>query len=127
VTLTAVFEYFGRGSSASRSLEVKLDSWITSGVDEEWLSPPEVVDAAVADPIFRAYLEEQDGLCKCGLGNGREEILWYRPELGAWEVGLLIWYEFPEPRMQLLLVHPVSGAILDRVDRPWDREGDGFP
>ncbi len=128
VTLTGLSQFFGPlGGEARLELELQHDSWIVDGIDATWLSPPEIVDAALADPAFRAYVIDQDRLCKCGLGNGREEILWYRPELRAWEVGLLIWHDFPEPRMQLVHVDPVSGAILDRVDRPWDRERDGFP
>jgi hypothetical protein len=127
VTLTGTFASYWRGREEpegdirDRTIEVSLDAWITGGADETWLSPPEVADAALADPAFVAYLETQD------LGNGREEILWYRPELGAWEVGVLVWYEHPEPRLHLVLVDPHSGAILDTVDRAWDQERDGFP
>jgi hypothetical protein len=128
VSLHGLFRFFGRAEGVAHGeLELQHDAWVVGGVDATWLSPPEVVDAALADAAFLAYIDEQDGLCRCGLGSGRQEILWYRPELGAWEVGLLIWYDFPEPRMQLWLVDPHSGAILDRVDRPWDEERDGFP
>jgi hypothetical protein len=130
VTLTGLFQSYRVGaasSSARRELELQLDAWVVNGADDTWLSPPEVVDAALADPAFLEYVTEQDGLCRCGLGNGRQEILWYRPELGAWEVGLLIWHDDPEPRMQLVHVDPRSGAIVDRVDRAWDRDADGFP
>jgi len=127
VTLTGTFAYYWRGREepegdiTDRTIKVSLDSWITGGADETWLSPPEVVDAALADSAFVAYLETQD------LGNGREEILWYRPELGAWEVGILVWYEFPEARLHLVLVDPHTGTILDTVDRPWSEVADGFP
>ncbi|OGO54433.1 MAG: hypothetical protein A2V85_05010 [Chloroflexi bacterium RBG_16_72_14] len=127
VTLTGTFAHYWRGREEpegdirDRTIEVALDAWITGGADDSWLSPPEVVDAALADPAFVAYLETQD------LGNGREEILWYRPELGAWEVGVLVWYEFPEPRLHLVLVDPHTGAIRDTVDRPWNEDVDGFP
>lgn len=127
VTLTGTFAYYWRGREepegdiTDRTIEISLDAWITGGADEPWLSPPEVVDAALADPAFVAYLETQD------LGNGREEILWYRPQLGAWEAGVLVWYEFPEPRLHLVLVDPHTGAILETVDRAWSEERDGFP
>ncbi len=122
VTLTGLFHFFGRdGDTANLEIRFQHEAWVVDGVDPSWLSPPEVIDSALADPDFRAYIIEQDG------ANGREPILWYRPELGAWEVGLLIWNDFPDPRMHLVLVDPVSGAIVDRVDRPWDQELDGFP
>ena len=127
VTLTGTFAYYWRGREepegdiTERTIEISLDAWITAGADEPWLSPPEVVDAALADPAFVAYLGTQN------LGNGREEILWYRPELDAWEVGVLGWYEFPEPRLHLVLVDPRTGAIIDTVDRAWSEERDGFP
>jgi hypothetical protein len=41
-----------------------------------------------------------------GPAPDREEILWYRPEWGAWEVGLLTWNDDPEPRMHLVIVDP---------------------
>jgi hypothetical protein len=126
VTLTGTFAYYWRGSHEPESIldqtiELSLDAWITGGVDDAWLSPPEIVDAALADTAFLDYLKPRD------LGNGREEILWYRPDLRAWEVGLLFWNVEPEPTMHLVLVDPHSGAVLDTVDRPWSEERDGFP
>jgi hypothetical protein len=126
IRLTGRFGYYWRGRNEpenilDRTIGIEIDAWITDGVDESWLSPPEVVDAALADPDFAAFLETQD------LGNGREEVLWYRPELGAWEVGVLIWYERPDPHLHLVIVDPHSGAILDTVERRWNRKRDGFP
>ena len=128
VTITGTFDWYWRGRPRNEPeypdiprIEVTLEAWVSGGADAAWLSPPEVVDAALADAAFVAYLETQD------LGNGREEILWYRPELAAWEVGVLIWYEFPEPRLHLVVVDPHTGQILDTVDRAWDEDRDGFP
>ena len=128
VHLHGLFQFFGRGGGdLDHELELHHNAWVVDGVDRSWLSPPEVVDAALADAAFLAYLVEQDRPCQCGLGNGRQEILWYRPELRAWEVGLVIWQGVADPEMHLWIVDPHSGAILDRVDRAWDMERDGFP
>jgi hypothetical protein len=125
ITLIGRFGSYSRGHAEpdgnSPSIEVTLDSWVAAGVEDGWLSPPEVVDAALRPQAFRRWLETQE------LGNGREAILWYRPELRLWEVGVLIWYDFPEPRMHLALVHPTTGDVVDVIDRPWSEAKDGFP
>jgi hypothetical protein len=128
VTLTGTFAYYWRGRDEpedldldNRKIAVPLDAWIAGGADETLLSPPEVVDAALADPAFLRYLGTQD------LGNGRDEILWYRPELGVWQVGVLAWYEAATPQMHLVHVDPRTGEVLETVDRPWDERMDGFP
>ena len=123
IILTGTFQYYsrdGRRDGPGSELSVPLDAWITGGADETWLSPPEVVDAALADDDFAEFLETQD------LGNSREEILWYRPELGAWEVGVLEWTH-PGGELHLVLIDAHTGDVLDTVDRPWDEGRDGFP
>jgi hypothetical protein len=125
VAITGIFDAYWRGDELMPDvrmgkLEVHLDSWVVDGADETRLSPPEVADAALADPAFAAYLETQQ------LGNGREVVLWYRPTLSLWEVGVLAWYA-PAQHMHLVLVDPHSGAVVDTVDRAWDEDRDGFP
>ncbi len=102
-------------------MELELDAWIIEGLQGDRLTPPEVIDAALADPSFVAYLETQD------LGNGREEILWYDPGADVWEVGVMPWYETKPPRIHGVLVDPVTGAIRGPLDRPWNEEADGYP
>jgi hypothetical protein len=123
VTLTASFQFYWRerGPHQMKSIEFEVASFVTDGVDRSWLSPPEVVDAALDDRAFLEFLGTQN------LGSGRDEILWYRPTLRAWEVGVLVWYEEATPTLHLVVVDPVTGEILDRVDRPWDEGADGFP
>jgi hypothetical protein len=126
VTITGTFVHYWHGDkeplrSQRGTIEVRLDTWVVGGADETRLSPPEVADAALADPAFAAYLETLD------LGNGNEDVMWYRPERDLWEVGVLDWYGGPGATMHLVLVDPFSGAIVDTVDRPWDRDLDGFP
>jgi hypothetical protein len=124
VTITGTFDSYWRGAKApspSRTgrLDVRLDAWVSGGADATWLSPPEVADAALADPAFAAYLATQR------IGDGRSIILWYRPELDLWEVGVLAWHDAPTPQMHLVLVDPHSGAIVQTVDRRWDEDLDG--
>ena len=54
-------------------------------------------------------------------------MLWYRPALDAWEVGLIDWYEAATPQMHVLHVDPRTGAVLRTVDRAWDEQLDGAP
>lgn len=122
VTITGTFDQYWRDDDTKwRSLDVHLETWVFDGADEARRSPPEVADAALADPAFASYLSTQD------LENGGEVLMWYRPALGLWEVGYLVWYGGPGATMHLVLIDPSSGAILDTVDRPWDRDLDGFP
>ena len=94
-----------RGSSAERAAT--------------WLSSAQVVDAAVADPQFAAYLGAQE------LASGREEIACYDAESDALEVGVMPWYETEPPRIHGALVHPVTGAILGILTGRGTR-ADGF-
>lgn len=127
IRLTGVFDWFrhrGERSSAARTsrIAVELEAWIEGGADESWLSPPEIVDAALADPDFVTFLE---GL---RLGSGIAEILWYRPNRAVWEVGVLDWgYGGEKDMLHLVLVDPHTGEIRATVDREWDEEKDGAP
>jgi hypothetical protein len=126
VTITGTFDHYWRGNKQPSSgqwqtLEVKLETWVADGADPTRLSPPEVADAALADPAFAAYLETLD------LGNGNEVVMWYRPARDLWEVGVLDWYGGPGATMHLVLIDPDTGAVMGTVDRPWDRDADGFP
>ncbi len=125
-TITGYAGYYWRGHREpddiiKHRIELALDAWITDGAQGDRLTPPEVIDAALADPSFVAYLETQE------LGNGREEILWYDPDADVWEVGVMPWYETTPPRIHGVLVEPVTGAIRGLLDRPWDEQADGFP
>lgn len=128
VTLTGTFAWYWRGRGMddmpehdrAPRLTATLEAWVVDGADETWLSPPEVVDAALADPAFRAWLGTVN------LGSGNSEVLWYRPSLGAWEVGAIAWRE-EQSAMHLVHVDPRTGSVLRTVDRPWDPERDGVP
>src|SRR4029079_11169490 len=110
VAITASAAYYWRGhrepnSIAEHRLELSLPAWLIGGLDGNRLTPPEIVDAALADPSFVAYLDTQQ------LGDGRDEILWYYPTRDVWEVGVLPWHETKPPRIHGVLVDPVTGEI----------------
>jgi hypothetical protein len=126
VTITASFAHFWRGATmpdvgTSAPLTATLDGWVIDGPGAGWLGPVGAVDAALRDPGFVTWLDGQD------LRSGRDEIAWYRPALGLWEVGVLAWYDAPTPQMHLLHVDPYTGEVLATIDRQWDQRLDGFP
>ncbi len=124
--INATAAYYWRGTREpddipAQTLDLQIDAWVVGGTGGDRLSPAQVVDAAVADPEFAAYLGAQE------LASGREELAWYDAEADAWEVGVMPWYETDPPRIHGVLVHPVTGAILGILDRAWDQDADGFP
>lgn len=125
VKLSVSAGFYWRGKEpdelAGTAIAFTLPGWIDVVDDATRLSPPEVVDAALSDPGFTAFLQKQD------IGNGREAIAWYRSPADVWEVGLLIWYDYGSPRIRGVQVDPVSGAILGSIDRAWNQDADGFP
>lgn len=124
--IKATAAYYWRGTREpddipDQAIDLALDAWVVGGTGVDRLSPAEVVDAAVADPAFAAFLETQP------LANGREEIAWYDAGADAWEVGVMPWYETEPPRIRGVRIHPVTGEVLGPLDRPWDEEADGAP
>lgn len=102
-------------------IKFTLPAWIDSPDQRQRLSPAEVVDAALDDAGFSAFLNTQD------IANGREAIAWYAADTDLWEVGVLIWNDYEEPRIRGVHVEPRSGAIVGSIDRAWDQDADGFP
>lgn len=104
-----------------RSIEARVDAWVDND-GPTLLAPAAVVDAALTHQPFSSWLGTQD------LGNGRSEWFRYRPDRGVWEVGLLVWYEHPGPRLHYVEVDAVDGALGSGLsDGPWDEELDGWP
>ena len=98
-----------------QDIKVRLDVSLASSRDPNALDPPEVVDAALRSPAFRAWLESQD------LGIGPPTVytvLRFDPSLGLWKVGL---FQHGLDQFHLALVSPVSGEVVAIVDEPWDR------
>jgi hypothetical protein len=119
-------QFYWRGPGEPKQItkhhmKLDLDAWVVDGLPDGRLTPPEVADAALADAEFASFIEDQR------LRIGREEILWYDPDAGVWEVGVMPWYETKPPRIHGVVVDPVSGSILGRLDRAWDNEVDPFP
>jgi hypothetical protein len=127
MTITGTFGEYTReplttttGPGAGSTVGVQLPAWITGGADASLLSPPEVVDRVLTDPVFLAYLDTIE------IGNGNAPFARYRPEDGEWDVGVLR-YAGTGNTLRYVRVDPSSGAILGSEDRAWDRERDGTP
>ena len=102
-------------------IRLKLDAWISQGVSPTRPTPPEIVDAALADPTFATFLQTQE------LTNGREVIAWYDAEEDRWEVGVMPWYETEPPRIHGVLLDAATGEVIARLDRPWIHDVDPAP
>ena len=124
-TIRGFAGYYWRGEEPTdipeQAIELELDAWIVSDAAAGRLSPAQVIDAALADPDFAAYVETQ------AIANGRATIAWYDADRDVWEIGVMPWYETEPPRIHGVLVDAVTGAILGPLDRPWDRDVDPFP
>jgi hypothetical protein len=117
VRLTGRFSGYTRPSlrgGTRGSIEVALDAWILAGRDEDMLHPMEIVDAALADPRFRAFIEP------IRIGAASDHVIWYDETLDVWEVGVFL---YRSDRFRVGLVDPRTGEVLGITDRPW-REGE---
>lgn len=86
VDLVATFPFAGRGEahteSDDRPIEVHLASAILDGEPWPWMTPAQAVDAALADPVFAAWLAEEPAAS------------WINPSItldadaGTWTIGL---------------------------------------
>jgi hypothetical protein len=120
VELTGRAAYYFRGKQPARLIttaviELRATAWIVDGKDPTLLDPPEIIDAALADEDFAAWLADKE------LGNGRNEFIRFDPEAGLWEVGTV---EYVSNRLHFVRVDPM-GRVLDTIDRPWDPRTDG--
>lgn len=125
VELHAVAGYFWRERDGEPedipeegSIRLRHQAWIADGRDRTLLDPPEVIDAALADPAFVEWLAKKD------LGSGHDPVLWLDAEADLWEVGLL---EYDVRRFHVALVHPRTGEVVKTIERPWDPDVDGYP
>ena len=124
-TIRGFAGYYWRGEEpediTDGAIELELDAWIISDAAADRLSPAQVVDAALSDATFAAYVKTQD------IANGRAEIAWYDADRDLWEIGVMPWYETEPPRIHGVLVDAVTGMILGTLDRQWDQDVDPFP
>ena len=129
VTLTGTFDGYWRGDGEMPEYDtlgqitLTLDSWVIGGAGPEDLSPPAVIDAALADAVFTGYLET---IGAEGLGSGHSAFARYRTETGRWEVGVITWSDAGNT-IRLVEVDRRTGAILGSADRPWNEDTDGVP
>ena len=124
-TLSVYAGLYWRGTEPANvpasAIKFEVPAWIEASDSRKRLSPAEIVDAALTDPDLARYVETQQ------LGNGREEIAWYRSDRDWWEIGIMPWYETEPPRIHGVLVDASTGVILGPLDRDWSRDLDGFP
>jgi hypothetical protein len=122
VSLVATFTYWRANAPPDEGpddrIDVHMEGWISSDRDERLLHPGEVVDAALASVDFSAWLDTVD------IANGNEPVLWFDRERGLWEVGNL---DYTTEKFHFALVDPMTGAVVDTIERDWDYEADGQP
>jgi hypothetical protein len=107
VTLTSRFERWSRPGPGRDGdpIEVSLDSWVLNGRPEDYLSPAEAIDAALADERLASWLLTQP------LRNGNA-IAEYDRDLGLWAVGLLISRDDGDPILHAAFLDPVTGEVI---------------
>jgi hypothetical protein len=121
VTFSLKFEYYGRGGlphsqSPNNVLDIPAHGWVTGGKSADRLDAPEVVDAALRNPGFRAWAQA------LSIGYGNDLICWYRPADDIWWVGALFYHDTNGSSVgvfHIALVDPVTGDVREVIDRPW--------
>jgi hypothetical protein len=91
---------------------------MVDGKDPAWLDPPEVVDVALDNDDFVAWISEKN------LGNGVEEFARFDLKSGLWHIGVI---EYGLERIHYVRIDPATGTLLDTVERRWDPDVDGYP
>lgn len=107
-TLTARFERWSRPGPGKdgTSIEVTLDSWVLRGRPDEYLSPAEVIDAALADDRLASWLVTRP------LRHSADAIAEYDRDLGLWAVGLLMYRDDGDPILHAAFLDPVTGEVV---------------
>jgi hypothetical protein len=124
VNLVATFASYWRKSEGppdegpGKRIDVPIDAWITGERDDRLLHPGEVVDAALSSAEFSSWL------ATVKIADGNEPVLWFDRAAGLWDVGNL---DYGTEQFHFARVDPVSGAIVDTLDRAWDYAVDGQP
>jgi hypothetical protein len=110
--ITATFDSYRRpslGGGFKHAIEVSLDAWVMDGRDPAMLHPMEIVDAALADPAFAAWVDAVE------IGNASDQFIQYDPEADLWEVGV---YFNRGDHFVVALVDPRTGSVEGVIDRP---------
>jgi hypothetical protein len=85
---------------------VELDSWIRAGRGDEYLSPAEAIDAALADERLASWLLTRP------LRSGADAIAEYDTDLGVWVVGLLTFVEDSDPVLHAAFLDAITGEVI---------------
>jgi hypothetical protein len=127
VELVGSFRSYWRASRgepqdlASQTIDIRLTSWVLNGRDRSWLDPPEVVDAALADPRFDAWIRTRK------MRDGADAVLKYFPAEDVWWVGLLTFADVDPQNLHVAHIDPRTGFVRQIVDRDWWLARDGWP
>ena len=107
MTITSRFDRWKlAGGSQLRPLEVTLESWVTRGRRDEFLSPFEAIDAAFQDVRFTSWLRTR--------GGNDNPVVEFDRDIGVWIVGLLIYKDTPtfQEILHAAYVDPYSGEVF---------------
>lgn len=108
VPLTARFERWSRPGPGAEGapIEVTLDSWVIHGRPDEYLSPAEAIDAALADDRLASWLVTRP------LHHSADAIAEYDRDLGLWAVGLLMYPDDSDPVLHAAFLDPITGEVI---------------
>ena len=111
VEVTGAASYALEPDGKVRSTEVRLETSVVGGWDEQHLDPLEVVDAVMADPGSAALLADAD------LSRYDTGIILFDTDEGVWYVGTCGRMSTDDPvHWRLAKVDPVGGEILGLID-----------
>jgi hypothetical protein len=111
VEVTGTASYALEPDGKVRSTEVRLETSVVGGWDEQHLDPLEVVDAVMADPGSAALLADAD------LSRYDTGIILFDTEEHVWYVGTCGRMSTDDPvHWRLARVDPVSGEVLGLID-----------
>lgn len=107
-TLTSTFERWSRPGKGPEGapIEVTLDTLVLDGRPDEYLSPAEAIDAALADDRLASWLVTRS------LRHSADAIAEYDRDLGVWAVGLLMYRDDGDPILHAAFVDPITGEVF---------------
>jgi hypothetical protein len=110
VIVTGMFAGWWRGSEEGegprKSMTVTLDTWVVGGPDPSFLSPAEVIDAALADPEFGAWAITQR------FNDRRDGVTEYDQAANVWIVGMIHDRDNQRSLLHAALVDPLTGVVI---------------
>lgn len=112
------YQRAGESGQPSKTLEASLDVLILDGLDPAALHPPEIIDAAMADPDFASLMDSID------VGDGNDPFVQFDPRLDLWLVGVV---ETQGDLLRVGLVDPDSGEVVQLIEREFVDGTDARP